>query len=108
MVARARKQLGARSGSLCAGLQYGLETARASRPSAALLLTVLMRLFLALHQRQLRSKLDVNHHADAAIDLKKCRRFLPGQHSSYDRHIFLAELRRGDVSVQPAANQIVG
>ena len=29
-------------GSLCAGLQYGPETAHASRPSAALLLTELM------------------------------------------------------------------
>ena len=66
------------------------------------------QLFLALHQRELRSKLDVNHHADAAVELKECGRFLPGEHSSHDRHIFLAKLGCGNVGVQPAANQIVG
>jgi hypothetical protein len=67
-----------------------------------------MTLVLALHQRNLRSKLNVDHHADAAIQLKKGRRLLSGQNLSNYRHILLAKLRSGDVRVQPAANETVG
>lgn len=65
------------------------------------------KLVLALCERELRRELDVDHHADAAVQLKKGCRFFPGQYLPKDRHIFLSELRCGHVRIQPAANEAV-
>ena len=65
------------------------------------------KLVLALHQGKLRGQLHVDHHANAAVQLKEGRRLLSGQHLSKDRYVLLAKLRRRDVRVQPVANEIV-
>src|SRR6266699_2912761 len=63
---------------------------------------------LTLCQGKLRCKLDIDHRADAAVELKEGRCFLSGQDSSKDRHIALTQFCLFDVRVQPAANKIVG
>jgi hypothetical protein len=62
---------------------------------------------LTLDQGKLRSDLQVDHHADAAVELKKGSHCLPGQYFSKDRYIPLTKFCEFDVRVQPSANQTV-
>src|SRR5882724_12974030 len=63
---------------------------------------------LPLCQGKLRCKLDIDHGADAAVELKEGGCFLSGQDSAKDRRIALTQFCLFDVRVQPAANKIVG
>jgi hypothetical protein len=64
--------------------------------------------FLTLGQWKLRCELYVDHRADATVELKEGRCFLPGQDCSKNRNVPLTQFCLFDVRVQPAANKIVG
>src|SRR5258708_25097539 len=63
---------------------------------------------LTLGQGKLRCKLHIDHHADAAVELKEGRCFLSGEDLSEDRQIPLTPVCLVDVRCQPATNNILG